>query len=263
MLVKDLLRRRKRWLKHAWIALIEQRNIEHAAAVHATSEEEARELREFGFALPPVKVIPNGINIADISCSVDQPEEDDVPGTIGNPVLLFLGRINWKKGLDRLIAALRYVPHAVLVIAGNDEENYQRKLESFADREGVRGRIRFVGPVYAERKASLFRKASALVLPSYSENFGNVVLEAMVAGLPVVVTPEVGAADIVRKSGGGIVVNGDPETLGNALKELLSDPVRLRAMGESGKKGTRESYGWETIAREMERLYLDVSKQAS
>ena len=99
------------------------------------------------------------------------------------PFVLFLGRLNWKKGLDRLIPAMQQVTNADLLIAGNDEENYRPELEALARRCGVADRVCFLGPVDGEKKWELLSSAELLALPSYSENFGNVVLEAMAVGL--------------------------------------------------------------------------------
>ena len=87
---------------------------------------------------------------------------------------------------------MAHVPEAELVIAGNDEENYQPFLLALAKKAGVAARYRSLGPVDSTEKWDLLQKARMLVLPSYSENFGNVILEAMAVGCPVVVTPEVG-----------------------------------------------------------------------
>jgi len=97
-----------------------------------------------------------------------------------------------------------------------------------------------------------------LVLPSYSENFGNVVLEAMAVGCPVVVTPEVGAAEIVRESGAGEVVDGDPSVLGPALARLLADRAGRLAMGERGRRVVRERYTWPAVAERMEEVYREI-----
>ena len=139
------------------------------------------------------------------------------------PYVLFLGRLNWKKGLDRLIPAMKQVTNADLLIAGNDEENYRPELEALARRYGVVDRVRFLGPVDDSKKWALLASAQILVLPSYSENFGNVVLEAMAAGCPVIVTPEVGMASVVQEAGCGVVAAGDPANLGLEMKRLLDD----------------------------------------
>ena len=130
------------------------------------------------------------------------------------PYVLFLGRLNWKKGLDRLIPAMQQVTNVDLLIAGNDEENYRPELEALARRCGVIDRVRFLGPSPWRKEMGLAFSAQILALPSYSENFGNVVLEAMAAGCPVFVTPEVGMASRVQEAGCGVVASGDPANLG-------------------------------------------------
>jgi glycosyltransferase involved in cell wall biosynthesis len=329
MLVADLLRRRGRLRKRLWIALVERRNLERAAALHTTSQLEADEASRLGLHLPPVVVIPNGVDpdlwqpqAWPLAAGQPNPESPTArfpepwppadrqsnsappasqraeawqPGRLladaalaaapgaaflaapdrlaGAPalalaptvraalerhqLLLFLGRISWKKGLDRLVQALAQVPGATLVIAGNDEEGYRPRLESLAAGAGVAGRILFVGAVAGADKAALLHGADALVLPSYSENFGNVVLEAMAAGLPVAVTAEVGAAQLVAESGAGLVAAGDPPALAAALAGLLADAPLRQAMGQRGIAAARQ-FSWQTIAARMEQVYQEI-----
>ena len=138
-----------------------------------------------------------------LSCPAGELSTSNSSVTFSNgtrrPYVLFLGRLNWKKGLDRLIPAMEQVTNADLLIAGNDEENYRPELEALARRCGVADRVRFLGPVHGERKWELLSSAQILALPSYSENFGNVVLEAMAVGCAVIVTPEVGMASVVHE----------------------------------------------------------------
>ncbi len=256
MLVKELVRRKSKWVKLIWLQFIEKRTIENAAGIHVTSELEAQEIGRFGFRLPKVSIVPNGceIEVQNSEPNGMQPEIEEVIKR--KPELLFLGRINWKKGLDRLILSLTHVPNVYLVIAGNDEDDYQPVLEKLAKRHGVLDRIRFVGPVYGPAKIKLMESATLFVLPSYSENFGNAVLEAMSAGCPVVVTPEVGLAATIKASGAGVVVEGDPIKLGQSIKELLSNKQRLQQMGEAGKKIVHQRFAYSLIAKEMEEVYM-------
>ena len=142
-------------------------------------------------------IIPNGLDAADVSAT---PSADDLAWvqTLRQPFVLYLGRINWKKGLDRLIAAMARVERMDLVVAGYDDDQYRETLLSLADRLGIAHKIQFIGAVTGTRKWALLRQAGMLVLPSYSENFGMVVLEAMAVGCPVVVTSEVGLAAAVN-----------------------------------------------------------------
>jgi len=255
MLVGELIRRKSRWLKTAWIQLFERRNLAGAAVIHFTSRLEKEEATKLGVRFNATCVVPNGVDEDEIC---DGSDESDLPP--GFPFrhqrfLLFIGRINWKKGLDRLICALPFVPDCRLVIAGNDEEQYQPGLEILATQKGVHERISFIGPVYGLDKRAILGRATALVLPSYSENFGNVALEGMAAGCPVVVTPEVGAADLVLEAGAGVVLDGSPEKLGRGIADLIADPERGRTMGQRGRDAVVAKYTWEAIAHRMEAVY--------
>jgi glycosyltransferase involved in cell wall biosynthesis len=252
MLVPELIRERGRWRKLAWMALAERRTIERAAVLHATSALEAEEAARLGFPLPPVAVVPNGIDPTPWDGDLEALSPPVRAVVEGGPFLLFLGRLSWKKGLDRLIPALADLPGALLAVAGNDEEGLGPKLERLA---GGSGRVRFLGAVHGGDKAALLHRTAALVLPSRSENFGNVVLEAWAAGRPVAVTPEVGLAGTVRETGAGIVADGD---LGKALAGLLADPARLDEMGRRGAEAVKERFGWPAVAREMEEVYHHI-----
>jgi glycosyltransferase involved in cell wall biosynthesis len=257
MLVAGLIDGKNRHVKKAWIACFERTNLRHAAMVHFTSSIEAEEAAKLGIAMKQSCIIPNGID--PIEC-VDEGEaarqSSVAPGE--RRFLLFIGRVNWEKGLDRLIAALPHVAECDLIVAGNDEEGYQRRLEAMARQHGVNERVRFVGAVDGPRKSELLRQAVALILPSYSENFGNVVLEAMALGCPAIVTPEVGSAEIVRRTGGGVVLEGRPDLLAAGINKLLAEPQTLRAMGEQARSAIDAQFTWQAIARSAEQIYRRI-----
>ena len=258
MLVKDLIKRKSRWGKSVWIRFIERRNLERAVAIHVTTEAEARECRQFGFKLPVISVVPNGINPTEFTENLTE-FSDLVRHLLGKqPMILFLSRISWKKGLDRLIPALSHVPEAHLVIAGNDEENYTPFLNSLANKYGVKQRVTFTGPVKNGDKKALLNAAKVLTLPSYSENFGNVVLEAMAVGCPVMVTPEVGLADVIKETGSGIVADGDPQSLAAQLKRILANEFLKQKMGKAGQKVVIERFTWEVVGKTMEQVYKNL-----
>jgi glycosyltransferase involved in cell wall biosynthesis len=246
MLVRDLVRKKSALPKWAWIKFIERHTLASAKAVHVTTRKELDEIRQFDFDLPPALVIPNGVEGPGTGLS-----DGRVIRGNGQEYALFLGRINWKKGLDRLIQAWGHVPKLRLVIAGNDEESYQKEMEQLTESVGVANRIQFVGMVEGDAKWDLLRHAEFFVLPSYSENFGVAVLEAMLMACPVVVTPEVGLADAVAESGAGLVTAGDPVSLAATIGELLSNTERRREMGIRGRRVASTSYCWEDLARQM------------
>lgn len=248
MLVADLVRRKNYLLKSAWITLFERRTVEQASAVHVTSELEAQELRRFGFALPRVFEVANGLEF---------PAIDGTASKESNTIL-FLGRLDWKKGIERLISALGLLKEATLIVAGNDENGYTPKLEELCRKLGVRERVEFIGRVASSEKWRLYRRASVFVLPSLSENLANTVLEAMAMECPVVVTPEVGLADVVDRHGTGIVSVGDPISLATAIGKILEHPEKALEMGRKGRILVTEKFAWKDVAATMECAYAEV-----
>jgi glycosyltransferase involved in cell wall biosynthesis len=260
MLEKGLIEQKSALWKAGLIAFVERRTFERAAAIHVTSAREADEAAAFGFQLRAIREIPNGADL--------EPETGTVSDAVsqivnGPPYVLFLGRINWKKGLDRLLAAFARVDDARLVIAGHDDDRYLPALEERARQLGLADRVTFTGPVHGASKAALLAGAQLLVLPSYSENFGNVVLEAMAVGRPVVVTPEVGLAPVVSAIGAGLVTEGGPESLSRAIAALLNDAARRREMGKRGEHAVADRFSWPAVAAQMEALYESVIARRS
>ena len=172
------------------------------------------------------------------------------------PFVLFLGRPSWKKGLDRLLHAFASTSAGRLAIVGTDDEGLAPRLVKLARDLRIADRVCILPrTIIGSEKERLFAAARVFVLTSYSENFGNTVLEAMRRSVPVVVTPEVGAADIVQESGGGLVVAGDPILLSAAIRRLTSDVDLARSMGEAGQRHAMAHYSWTNIASRMEDLY--------
>ncbi|HIJ85538.1 MAG TPA: glycosyltransferase [Magnetococcales bacterium] len=274
MLVRELIRKRGWLRKNLWLHMVEWRTLQQAGALHLTSRREYEDVLEFTKPLPQCFVIPNGVDSPDswhlrdhrMGEGCDPAGEgawDDLLGQRvlswlgpeGYPVVLYLGRINWKKGIDCLIQAVAHLPGVRLILAGNDDGGYTRYLEQRVDKFGVRDRVLFTGSVDGREKKRLLESAQVLVLPSMSENFGNVVAEAMAVGCPVIVTPGVGLAETVEKSGAGLVTGGNDQAIAQAIRTILSDPQLARRMGECGKKIAQEQLSWKKIAQEMATSY--------
>ena len=258
MLVPELIRRKNRWIKSAWIGLIDRPTLERAAAIHTTSTIEATHLASFGWALPTVETIPHGV---DDPPSTSAPLSPDVAAAIAGsgPIILAFGRINWEKGLDRLIAALPNVATARVVLAGDDAEGHARLLDAEAKRIGVSQRVTMLARhIDGADKEALFGAAALFAMTSLSENFGLAAFEAMRRGLPVLATPGVGMSEIVRDIGAGVVVEPSPQGIAAGLTSLLSDPARSQAMGALGRQHVIANYGWPSVARRMERLYRSI-----
>jgi glycosyltransferase involved in cell wall biosynthesis len=258
MLVRDLVRRRGRWRKSAWLRFVERRTLAGASRIVVTSPLEAEEARRFGLPLPPIAMLANGVD--------PQPEPTEpfsLPREVEElagrgPFFVYLGRLSWKKGLETLLESLALAPEARLVLAGNDEEGISGRLDAIALRHGVRDRVRRIGFVDGDEKFALLAAARALILPSLSENFGNVVLEAWAAGTPVVVTPGVGLAAEVEDAAAGLIATPDARGLADALERLAREAELARAMGERGRRRVAERFAWPRIASQAEAIYRDV-----
>lgn len=240
MLVPELIRRKSRVVKTLWLQFLERRGFAHAAAIHFTSALEGEEAKRIGLPLPSPFVVPNGIDV--------EPRPDVARDS---STLVFLGRVTWKKGLDRVITALPSLPQIRFVIAGNDEEGLTSSLLDLARQHGVADRVAFVGPVYGDAKNALLASATLFVLLSTSENFGNAVLEALAMETPVALSRDVGLAEEVVRAGAGI--------LGlDAADELLHDPERLAQMGRNGRALVESRFAWPRLAEEMEQAYAKI-----
>lgn len=256
MLVPELIRRKNRLIKTAWINLIERPNVERADAIHTTSEVEARHLEGFGWKLPKVVTIPHGVDDPPGTTEGSRLTDDVARVTSGSePYVLGLGRISWEKGFARLVEAMPRAPGVRVVIAGGDAGQAaalvkQAKALGVADRTTIIARH-----VDGVDKEALFAHARAFAMTSLSENFGLAAFEAMRRGLPVVAVPDVGMSEIVRDADAGLVVAADPESIGSALKRLIDDKAGARAMGERGRERVVAQYGWPAVASRMEAIY--------
>jgi glycosyltransferase involved in cell wall biosynthesis len=237
MLVPELIRRKNRTMKTLWLQFLERRGFANAAAIHFTSQLEWDDAKQVGIPLPSPFVVPNGV---DLRPRPDVPREERT--------LVFLGRVNWKKGLDRVISALPRLG-ARLIVAGNDEENLTPRLRALA--ESVGANVAFVGPVYGEAKDEVLARATLFVLLSDSENFGNAVLEALAMETPAVLSSGVGLAEEVVQAGAGVLEI-------DAVPALLEDAAARVEMGRRGRALVESRFAWPTVAERMEELYCSI-----
>lgn len=235
MLVPELIARKSAMVKRIWLHTFERQNFAHASGIHFTSALEEIDAARTGVPLRNPFVVPNGI---DLVPRPDVPRDENT--------IVFLGRINWKKGLDRTIEELP--ENARLVIAGNDEEGLTPKLQELARSRGVADRVQFLGPVYDDAKWELLARASLFILLSTSENFGNAVLEALMMETPVVLSEGVGLAEDVRRAHAGIVGTSE-------LAALLRDRERRAEMGRRGREMVEREFAWDRVAARMEAAY--------
>jgi glycosyltransferase involved in cell wall biosynthesis len=254
----------KGFRKRIYAALIQRRILNEAAAIHALTEEEARDIQAFGVDVPIV-VIPNGIKPAKFQALPSPSEIEKLyPELVGKNVLLFLGRIHPKKGLDNLAKAFGQIAGSRndihLLIVGPDNDNYREQVERFLESEGVLARTTFTGMLAERDKLAALSRADICAIPSYSEGMSIVVLEAMACGLPVVITRQCHFPE-VAESRAGIVIEPNADQLADALNKLLDNPRLCKEMGENGRRLVMEKFTWDKIADQMIQLYEDILRK--
>lgn len=232
--------------KVAW-ALYQRRDMKSAAAFHATSEEEAEDVRRLGLR-QPIALIPNGVDIPEECADRTQSE--------GPRQALFMSRLHPKKGLLNLVQAWSQVrPKGWrLVIAGPDADGHRADVER-AVREADLDDVRFVGSVADDEKWEHYLRSDLFVLPTFSENFGIVAAEALAAGVPVITTKGAPWQELETRACGWWTDIG-AEPVAHALAEAVRlAPEERREMGRRGRALIEERYAWAHVAEEMGGVY--------
>ena len=247
--------------KQIYTSAIERRNLDRAAAIHCTTAEEAEDVRKFGIDTQTI-TLPLGV---------------DAPATIptaklrlcqlyGIPqdrqIILFLSRLHYKKRPDLIIKCLPEIitanSQAHLIIAGSGEKDYINYLRQLVRDNQLSDRITFAGFVTGDEKQIVLQGADVFVLPSYSENFGIAVAEAMIAGLPVIITPGVQIAPEVSTARAGIVIDGETELI-NGINTLLDSEERRLQFSRNAIVLARQRYSWSNIASQLIASYSEIN----
>ncbi len=250
-------RTRSRLRKMAYLTWRLRRDLDRATALHYTADAERRLTEPMGLKAPTI-VEPNGLDLSEFA---DLPE----PGTfrarhreIGDrPIVMFLSRVHPKKGLDLLVPAFAALvsSDAVLVVAGPGDPDYVAGIESLARTNGIGDRVVFTGMMPERRRIESLLEADLFVLPSYQENFGIVVAEALACRTAVVVSDRVNICDDVLKASAGAVVPMNVKSLSETIGTWLTDPSRRREAGDRGREFVTRHYDWKLIASRWKRHY--------
>jgi glycosyltransferase involved in cell wall biosynthesis len=247
--------------KRAWDRLFGQRllpMIRHVAALTQSEADEARTLWQFlNVPFPGATVIPNGVP-ADLAESVGESDNIRERYNLGDgPVVLFLGRLHERKGLQFLIPAFAQatqdIRDARLLVVGPDA-GMLVTAQTLAAQLGIADRVTFTGMLTGDDQRAALATCDLFVLPAVGEGLSMAALEAMAARLPLILTPGCNLPDLETR-GAGLLVDRDVEALAEALRTLLNDSARRRTMGENGLAWVREAFTWPAIAAQTEALY--------
>src|ERR1035437_2598930 len=246
----------RRWKKSIYSLLVERRNLQRATCLHALTTTEAQDYRRYGLKAP-IAIIPNGVQVPE---TID-PEifHAAFPHLRGRRIVLFLGRLHYKKGLDLLCRAWVKVhsgfPDAHLVIAGPDSENTRARIGRMVAECGLGSSVTFTGMLSGSSKWAALAAATVFVLPSYSEGFSVAVLEALAVGVPVVITRQCNFPEVTQYRCGW-VTEAAAESVGSALAECLSISEAARCDLSTNARGLIERrYDWRVIGGQMAALY--------
>jgi glycosyltransferase involved in cell wall biosynthesis len=253
-----------RWSRHqsrlkkalAWY-FVAGRFIRRAGAIHCLTEHDRAETQEVCHPAP-VRIIPTGVDPAafplrEARISSDRPLE-----------ILYLGRINRKKGLDVLLEALAgmRLPAQLKIAGPSDDLEFETRCRAIVNDRNLASRVQWLGSLFGEKKLDAFRSSDVFVLPSRQEGLSIAVLEALAAALPVLISqhchfPEVG------EHGAGIVVANEVEAVAAALDRFVGMDESARAkMGAAGRRLVEERYSWDSIVNQLESAYRELGYQS-
>jgi glycosyltransferase involved in cell wall biosynthesis len=251
----------KSWKKKLYLFCLETPALQKASAINMLTSTEAEHIKKLNIKTPLV-IIPNGIH-RNYCESILSPEifYDNFPETKNKKLIIFLGRIDPKKGLNLLAPAFAKVHEKFaethLIVAGPDNTEFLHTAESYFSKAGCRDAVTFTGMLTGNIKYAALAAAKIYVAPSYSEGFSISVLEAMAAGLPCVITtgcnfPEAG------KTQAASVVTINSHSIAHALIELLQDEEKAKKMGDRARQFILENYTWDRVASKMVSVYQDI-----
>lgn len=251
--------------KRLYMKLVQGPMLRSAAAVHALTEAEAGQARALDVGVSPV-VIPNGVDpgLSDGFGGADVPAfVRRHPTLAGKRVILFLGRLTANKGLDLLVRSFavvkRRIEDAALLIVGPNKGDTRPRVQRLLDEARLLDSTVFTGALAGRDKLAALACADVFVLPSRAEGFSNAVLEAMAAGIPVVVSEQCNFPEVAESQAGRVVRN-DVFQIANAISDYLRDDSKRRTAGAKGRSLVEERYSWPKVAAAFADLYQSVAR---
>ena len=240
----------KKWKKKLAWWLYQRNDVQKSVCVFTTAKMEADHVGNLGITTRKA-VIPNGIETDSYPCktSID----------VVNKQVLFLSRVHVKKGIEILFDAWKRIHSEFadwqLFVVGNGEDEYIQSLENRLERLGLKDSIRILPPVFGNDKTRIYQESALFCLPSFSENFGLVIAEAMSCGTPVITTTNC-PWDILTETNTGWCIDLSVDNLERAFREALSmSPAELYDMGQRASKLIRDNFDYRIVARKTLCLY--------
>lgn len=253
---------RKIWLKSFFDRIYGHKIVRDAECFVGVSKAETSQYMAFGVPENKITTIPNGIDIYNYQNLPKTGYFKERLGLNNRKIVLYLGRINARKGLDFLLRSFKQMNRndVVLILVGGDD-GYGEYLKKLAKDLGIESRIIFLEPITHPNKLNMFIDADVVVYPAIYEIFGLVPFEAILCNKPVIVTDDCGCGDIMKKSDGGYIVKyNDVKGLSDMMGYILDNPEEASIKVQHGKEYIMKNLNWNVIAAQTEDLYADVLK---
>ncbi len=233
--------------------------LKNASKIVAVSGNEVEQFRQAGIPDEKITVIPNGVNYVSPASLPPAGQFREQYGIQEKHIILYVGRIHKRKGIDFLIRAFSSFiqtwtgDDVTLVIVGPDD-GYRSVLEGLVEQLGLSDKVRFIG--FIPSLVAAYQDADVLVYPSTYEIFGLVPFEALLCGTPVIVTDDCGCGEIIKEAECGYLVHyGDVAGLAETLRSALEHPDANRGMVEAGRRYIEERLAWESVVKQVEVMY--------
>ena len=246
-------------LKRLYERLFDMPNLNGAAAINYATQVEMERAR-FLRLISPSAVVSHGI---DWELYTDLPPIGSFRAHIGitadTPLVLFLGRMNFKKGIDLLIPAFARVNETLsksrLAMVGPDNEKFSLKVRRWCVDHGIDNQVLMIDHLAPDRVRQAYVDADVFVLPSYTENFGMAAVEAMACRCPVVISDQVNIHSDVKKAGAGVVVSLKTGEIARGMLSVLTCKTAAKDMGDAGRRLAKTRFAYERIVEDVTRMY--------
>lgn len=253
------------WKKYIFGLLFQKRILKNTELIQINNLDEKEDLKRFlGFEHPNVKIIPNGMNLQDFAVL---PEKNTFRNQFHIPkekqLILFMSRINLKKGLDLLLPAFKQLlserNNCLLILAGPDD-GYLSETQNFIKQNNLKDKIILVGMLTGKDKLAALSDADIFVLPSHSEGFSIATLEALISGTPSLLSDRVGFGDAIRENNAAHLIELNEKSIVEGLNKMLDDKDYCQTLSKNGISLVKNKYDIKLVATQLFNEFEQIVK---
>lgn len=244
------------WKKYLFGLLFQKKILKNTELIQINNTDEQADLKRFlGFEHPNVKIIPNGMNLKDFATlPAKNTFRNQFHITKDKQLILFMSRINLKKGLDLLLPAFKKLVSerndCLLILAGPDD-GYLAETQDFINKYNLSDKIVLVGMLTGKDKLAALSDADIFVLPSHSEGFSIATLEALISGVPSLLSDRVGFGEAIRKNNAAHLVELNENSIVEGLNKMLDDKNYCQTLSKNGISLVKNRYDIELVAKQL------------